>query len=541
MVADPPPSTGHVLPITPTGVRSPWRYAMALALTALACGLLLGGLSAWFLGSVAIAGLSTAAFTFNFHIPGALVRLFAVGRTAAKYGERLVGHKAALADQVVRRVDLFRAMAGSPAIRRTGWQLGDESRLANYLDDVEDLDYAKLRADLPTVTLGVGLIGGLVATAIVTPLALLPIGFLFLAVLLLGASLARAGAMAWEHRRALQRAGAQQFGMAMASAIPLRAEGAWPAAVAGALNPVSEAERGMLAVSRQQAAVDAVAALLGPVALLSIVGIAWGCGLRDEGLLVPVFLGFAWFALGETMQGASRILVARFRRQAAQAEIETWTNASSVPQAIDSTAPALLRTLTVSALPRRAPDGRAIGEAITLRLKAGQPTMLAGASGCGKTSLLKQIAGWIGSDAIAGDTKLLSAPRRRAISCFCPHDAVILADTVRANLFAPSASDDALWRALTAVEMKERIEQAGGLDAWITQDVMSLGEAQRLNLARAWLSDSPLVLLDEPTEHIDDEQGSRILNRLLAHLQDRVVVLSSHRAVDVAHAATIHL
>ncbi len=134
-------------PVTPAtdnrASRPLWRYATALALAAVLCGLsLLGGLSAWFLGSVAIAGLSAAALTFNFHIPGALVRLFALGRTAAKYGERLVDHKA-LADQVAR-VGLFRAMArntlgsaGRLAARRR------EAKLADYLDDVEDVDFGK--------------------------------------------------------------------------------------------------------------------------------------------------------------------------------------------------------------------------------------------------------------------------------------------------------------------------------------------------------------------------------------------------------------
>ena len=60
------------------------------------------------------------------------------------------------------------------------------------------------------------------------------------------------------------------------------------------------------------------------------------------------------------------------------------------------------------------------------------------------------------------------------------------------------------------------------------EDVLSLGEAQRLNLARAWLSQKPLILLDEPTEHLPIEQGDRILERLLRHLRSRIVVLSSH-------------
>src|SRR5690349_11005053 len=184
-----------------TSSRTAWRLATGFAFAALACAILLGGVSAWLLGSVAIAGLSAAAFTFNFHIPAALVRLFAVGRTAARYGERLSGHKAALADQAARRVGLFAAMAAAPAVRRAGWQLGDDARLADYLDDVEDLDYAKLRAGLPALTLGCGLAVLITGSAMLAPLSLLPITLLLFAILFAGNRMAKAGTMAWERTR----------------------------------------------------------------------------------------------------------------------------------------------------------------------------------------------------------------------------------------------------------------------------------------------------------------------------------------------------
>ena len=68
-----------------------------------------------------------------------------------------------------------------------------------------------------------------------------------------------------------------------------------------------------------------------------------------------------------------------------------------------------------------------------------------------------------------------------------------------------------------------------------------LGEAQRLNLARAWLSERPIVLLDEPTEHLDEDQGRRILGRLLDHLQTRIVVITSHHSAGLPLAKVIRL
>ena len=116
---------------------------------------------------------------------------------------------------------------------------------------------------------------------------------------------------------------------------------------------------------------------------------------------------------------------------------------------------------------------------------------------------------------------------RRAVSHLCLHDAAILSDTIRENLFAPGASEAECWLALAVVELDGRL-QRGGLDAWISQDMLSLGEAQRLNLARALLSDAPLVLLDEPVEHLDFDQASRILKRVLSRLANRIVIYSSH-------------
>ena len=71
--------------------------------------------------------------------------------------------------------------------------------------------------------------------------------------------------------------------------------------------------------------------------------------------------------------------------------------------------------------------------------------------------------------------------------------------------------------------------------------MLSLGEAQRLNLARALLTNAPLMLLDEPTEHLDSEQGLRILDRVLHRLAGRIVVYSSHNEAVARDAVQIAL
>jgi ABC-type transport system involved in cytochrome bd biosynthesis fused ATPase/permease subunit len=521
--------------------RFAWRWTLVLALTALASGLLLSGLSAFFLGSVAIAGLTAAAATFNFHIPAALIRLFAIGRTAAKYGERFVGHKAALGDQVDRRIALFSAMASAPAVRSVGWQFGDQDLLADYIDDVEDLDYGRLRVNQPLMTLGFAIVAMLVATTIVVPLALLPIATLLVATYISGCRFAAIAEASTVDARAARRQGAQTFGTALASVVPLRAEKAWDGQINTALDGFAAADARMMAQRQAQATFDMLTGLLGALIAASIIAAAWACGARNEALLVPVFVAFAWLALGETLQTLSRLLVAAARRNAASIEIDRWTRTSGQRALVAYASIGGLSTLSVPNLQRRSPDGRPIGGSFSARFEVGRPTVIAGASGCGKTSLLKQIAGWIGTDTMIVDARVVTAEARRDLSVFCPHDAAILADTVRANLFAPTASDGDLWQTLDAMELVARIVGAGGLDGWITQEMLSLGEAQRLNLARAWLTTKPIVLLDEPTEHLDSDQAERVLDRLLAHLADRIVVFSSHRSVIVPDIQQIDL
>ena len=532
--------TAIAAPASPRA-SSQWRLAILLAIVASASGILLTGISVWFLGAVALAGLGPAALAFNFHIPAALVRLFALSKTIGKYGERVVGHRAALLDQVKRRTRLFAAMALAPTTRAAGWQLGNQDRLSDYMEDVEDVDYERLRVGMPAAILTAGAAALAAATAWLAPLALAPIALLSLA---LAATLHRLVPLAgkqWAGVRSSQRSAGRLLEAALASVVPLQAERAFPDVLTIAFARFNDAEASRLAQRRALAMLDTLAGLAGPLATLSVLVAAWHAGERGDALLIPAFLGFGWLALGETAHSVSRIVLGKVRERAAREGLKDWS-ATTELKTSPRLSPTVPQNLTLRNVPRQTPDGRSLGQPINLSFRAGHPTALVAASGAGKTTLLKQIAGWIGTDNIGqfiGDGVVMLGAYRRAASHLCLHDAAILSDTVRENLFAPDASEQECWQALAAVELDGRF--AEGLEAWISQDVLSLGEAQRLNLARALLNNAPLVLLDEPVEHLDPDQAARILQRVLARLANRIVVYSSHADYVALEAIKISL
>ncbi|WP_454628522.1 ATP-binding cassette domain-containing protein [Bradyrhizobium cenepequi] len=523
-------------------LRSPWALAVLLASVAAAFGILLTGVSAWFLGAVALAGLGPAALSFNFHTPAALVRLFALGKTASKYGERVVGHRAALIDQVTRRARLFEAMARTPSTRAASWQFGNQDRLADYMEDVEDVDTERLRATLPIAMLGAGAAALTVATAWLVPPALLAVAAVFLCVC---AGYWRVVAQAgtdWSDVRGAQRRAGRLVGAALGALVPLRAERSFETVLDDGFEALEAAENARLSQRQKLAAFEFAATIPGPLVAVVVMLFAWHTGLRGDALLMPAFLSFAWLALGEGLRGFPRIVLGRVRASAARDNLSAW-GANTGAQGNRSKSIKHLDLLTLNKVPRRSPDGRPLGEPLDLVLRAGQPTMLVGPSGSGKTTLLKQIAGWIGDDQEGRFTAsgvVVLAGARRAVTHLCLHDAMVLSDTIRENLFAPNASDAACWEALRAVELDSRISAAGGLDAWIRQDRLSLGEAQRLNLARTLLSECPIVLLDEPTEHLDASQGERILREILGRLSGRIVVFTSHRS-DPTRSAVVQV
>lgn len=186
---------------------------------------------------------------------------------------------------------------------------------------------------------------------------------------------------------------------------------------------------------------------------------------------------------------------------------------------------------------------------ITLRIPGGSVTAIVGPSGSGKSTLVRLIARFwdVGSGVIRiGGTDIRDVTSSELLS----HLAVVLqeggimVDTVRANiaLGRPGADDDSIERAAKQARIHDRILQLpSGYDTVLGTDGAHLsgGEAQRIALARAFLADAPILLLDEATAQADPHSERRVQEAIAELAKDRTVVVIAHRLSTVVDADKI--
>lgn len=181
---------------------------------------------------------------------------------------------------------------------------------------------------------------------------------------------------------------------------------------------------------------------------------------------------------------------------------------------------------------------------LELSVEAGTRLTVVGASGSGKSTLLHLLMGFAapqsGRILINGEdlTTLALASWRRHIA-WVPQRVHVFQGTLRDNLLiaAPQADARQLERAVQAaalVPVIARLRQ--GLDTPLGEHGQGLsgGERQRLALARAWLRDAPLLLLDEPTQHLDAATAAVIDGALAKLAEGRTVIRIAHRLDTIA-------
>ncbi|GAB3023126.1 ABC transporter [Nocardioides flavus (ex Wang et al. 2016)] len=164
---------------------------------------------------------------------------------------------------------------------------------------------------------------------------------------------------------------------------------------------------------------------------------------------------------------------------------------------------------------------------------------VAGPSGCGKSTLLATLRGEldpIAGDVLVGGTSLADVDPAwwRSRVAWAPQRPWLLADSIGANvrLGRPDAGDDEVWAALASVDLDDVVRALpDGLATEIGEDGagLSAGQRARVALARVVLAARPVVLLDEPSAHLDEETEQVLLDTLALLARRSLVVVVAHR------------
>lgn len=177
---------------------------------------------------------------------------------------------------------------------------------------------------------------------------------------------------------------------------------------------------------------------------------------------------------------------------------------------------------------------------IDVDIRPGRVVRIAGPSGIGKSTLLKLLMRFWdpqnGRVTISGlDLRDVNTASLRSQQGLMEQDTFLFASTIRENLLVAKAdaSDEELMTALEKAALRELVERLPqGLDTQLAElgDSLSGGERQRLGLARVFLQDAPLLLLDEPTSNLDALSEASVLKALQENRADKTVVIVTHRA-----------
>ncbi len=177
-------------------------------------------------------------------------------------------------------------------------------------------------------------------------------------------------------------------------------------------------------------------------------------------------------------------------------------------------------------------------DGVSFRVLPGETLLLTGESGSGKTSILRILMGFRRPDggrvAINGhDVTLLRPSELRRLCSYVGQRAHIFRGTIRDNIaFArPEADDAAILAAARAAQVTEfASDLPQGLDTLVGEGGFGLsgGQAQRVAVARAFLRDAPLVLLDEPTTHLDPGTEAVVLDALRRLCVGRTAIVATH-------------
>ncbi|MGW4273459.1 thiol reductant ABC exporter subunit CydD [Streptomyces seoulensis] len=515
------------------------RLALALLLGSLALGSAVGlmATSGWL-----ISRASQHPPVLYLMVAVTATRTFGIGRAVFRYAERLVSHDAVLRMLADTRVAVYRRLerlspAGLRRVRR-----GD--LLTRLVADVDALQDYWLRWLLPAGSAVVVSAGAVAFTAWLLPAAgaVLAAGLLVAGagVPLVTAAVSRRA----EHRLAPARG-------VLATRITDLLTGTAELTVAGALpDRAARARRADTALTRiASRAATATALGDGLTALVSgltvtaaaLVGVQAVAGGRLGGVTLAVVV-LTPLAAFEAVLGMPLAVQYRQRVRRSAERVHEILDAPEPVREPERPrqAPARPFPLVVKGLTARyAGQDRDALAGLDLRLEEGRRVAVVGPSGAGKTTLAQVLLRFLDPEAgaytLGGvDARSLDGDDVRRLVGLCAQDAHLFDSSVRENLLLAKkdATEPELRGALARARLLDWADSLpDGLDTLVGEHGARLsgGQRQRLALARALLADFPVLLLDEPAEHLDLPTADALTADLLAATEGRTTLLVTHR------------
>jgi len=509
-----------------------------------AVGLL--ALSGWFISAAAYAGLTVAtAQLFNFFHPGIGVRMFAIGRTLARYAERIVSHDATF--RLLQRLRSWFYIHLEPLAPSRLMMFRSGDVLNRIVADIDALDNLYLRVLSPsTVALVTSLL--VVAFLAIFDPALARSTALYLAIAGLGVTaaalkLGQPCGREIAHRTSELRVRVIDTLQGLAELLIFDTDGHHLEAVKQSSRALLQSQ---LRMSHIRGLSLALITLISGLAVMTALYLAVDLVKLDmlDGanlalIALTILAAFeailplpaAYQYLGRTREAGRRLL-----------EIVDMQPQITYPDTSVrlSTQPGVTFENISFRYSAKAP--RALKD-VTLQIPAGHRVAVIGETGSGKSTLVHLLVRFWNPDSghirLAGEDirSFSEAELRRSISVISQQPHMFNA-TLRETLqiARPAAGDDDLLAALESAGLEEFVQSLpDGLDTWVGEaaKLLSGGQARRVALARAMLHDAPLWVLDEPTEGLDTITERKLMRALAHKTRDRTLLLITHRLVDL--------